>query len=207
MNILVTGFDPFGGEMINPSYEAVKKLPNEIGGNNIIKLLLPTEFINGIRVLEDAIKEYEPAIIISIGQAGGRSCITPEFVAVNCAKAKTPDNLGYLPKGEKVRLDGDNAYFTTLPIEKIKENLNNNGIPCHISNTAGTYVCNTIMYTSLYLAKNRYNFIKAAGFIHVPYIAEQAVHKPNGTPFMTLSMITDAIKLSIEATINENLVQ
>ncbi len=200
MKVLVTGFDPFGGEAVNPAFEAVKLLPCEIAGAEIIKLEIPTVFSKCGPAVEAGIQKYEPDIVINVGQAGGRSCVTVEQVAVNLAEARIPDNDGEQPSGELVQKDGAPAYYPTIPVKAIVKNVRDHGIPCHISYTAGTYVCNCIMYNVLHMAATKYSNIRA-GFIHVPFAAQQAVGKPNGTPFMSLEMIADSLKYAIEAAV------
>lgn len=196
MKILVTGFDPFGGESINPALEAVKKLPDTISGAQIIKQEIPTVFERSIKVLEDAIKEHEPDVVLSVGQAGGRYDITVEKVAINLQDARIPDNDGAQPVDKKVFEDGENAYFATIPVKAIVENINKAGIPASVSYSAGTYVCNNIMYAGLYLINKKYPHIRG-GFIHVPFIPEQAIGKRNA-PTMSVSDITKALKEAIK---------
>lgn len=200
MKVLVTGFDPFGGEAVNPAFEAVKLLPDEIAGAEIIKLEIPTVFSKCGPAVEAGIQKYEPDVVINVGQAGGRSCVTIEQVAVNLAEARIPDNDGEQPSDEPVQKDGAPAYYATIPVKAIVKNIRDHGIPCHISYTAGTYVCNCIMYNVLHMAATKYSNIRA-GFIHVPFAAQQAVEKPNGTPFMSLEMIADSLRYAIEAAV------
>lgn len=200
MKVLVTGFDPFGGEAVNPAFEAVKLLPDEIGGAEIIKLEIPTVFSKSGPAVEEGIKKYEPDVVINVGQAGGRSCVTIEQVAINLAEARIPDNDGEQPSGELLQKDGEPAYYATIPVKAVVKNVREHGIPCHISYTAGTYVCNSVMYNVLHMAAEKYPNIRA-GFIHVPFAAEQAVEKPNGTPFMSLEMIAESLKYAVEAAV------
>lgn len=200
MKILVTGFDPFGGESINPAYEAVKLLPDIIAGAEVIKLEIPTVFTRSAEVVEAAIKQYDPDLILNVGQAGGRTCMTVEKVAINLAEARIPDNDGEQPFDQKLREDGDTAYFATLPVKAMVENMKAHGIPAAISYTAGTYVCNSIMYHVLYLLDRRYPG-KRGGFIHVPYESGQVVEKNAGMPFMSLSMIAEGLQYAIEAAV------
>ena len=151
MKILVTGFDPFGGETVNPAYEAVKLLPDTIAGAQIIKLQVPTRFALSGTVLEAAVNEHRPDAVICVGQAGGRSAITPERVAINLADASTPDNAGDQPVDEPIRKDGAPAYFTSLPVKAMVQKMRAAGIPAALSYTAGSFVCNSLMYTLLYL--------------------------------------------------------
>lgn len=200
MKVLVTGFDPFGGEAVNPAFEAVKLLPDQIAGAQIIKLEIPTVFTRSAKVVEQAMEEHQPDIVINVGQAGGRSCMTVEKVAINLAEARIPDNDGEQPCDEPLREDGETAYFATVPVKAMVENMRKNGVPAHISYTAGTYVCNSIMYNVLYLAAKKFPGVRA-GFIHVPYENGQVVGKPNGTPFMPLDLIAKGLEYSIEAAV------
>ena len=200
MKVLVTGFDPFGGEKINPAFEAVKLLPDTIAGAQIVKLEIPTVFTRSADVVEKAIKEHQPDIVIDVGQAGGRSCMTVEKVAINLAEARIPDNDGEQPLDEPLRADGETAYFATVPVKAMVENMRKHGIPAHISYTAGTYVCNAVMYNVLYLLDKKYPGVRG-GFIHVPFESGQVVDKANGTPFMSLEMIAKGIEYSIEAAV------
>lgn len=201
MKILVTGFDPFGGEKVNPALEAVKKLPNTIAGAEIIKLEIPTVFTRSISALNASIDEIKPDVVLSVGQAGGRFDITVEKVAINLKDASIPDNDSEQPIDEKIFEDGENAYFATIPVKKIAEGINKIGIPASVSYTAGTYVCNNIMYAGLYCADKKYPNMKA-GFIHVPFITQQAVGKKN-TASMSLDNIAAALEDAIK-TIVEN---
>ena len=201
MKILVTGFDPFGGEKVNPAYEAVKLLPDTIAGAQIIKIEIPTVFARSGPTVEAAIKEHNPDVVINVGQAGGRSCVTIERVAINLAEARIPDNDGESPMNQPLQADGEPAYFATIPVNAIVENVRSHGLPCFMSYTAGTYVCNCVMYNVLYMAAKRYSNIRA-GFIHVPYACEQVVGKPNGTPSMSLENIAKSLEYAIEAVVN-----
>jgi pyroglutamyl-peptidase len=197
MKILVTGFDPFGGEKVNPAFEAVKLLPDNIAGADIIKLEIPTVFTRSVTVVEDSIIKHQPDVILSIGQAGGRTSITVEKVAINLAEARIPDNDGEQPLDQALKEDGDTAYFATIPVKAIVNKIRENGIPANMSYTAGTYVCNSIMYNVLYLTNKKYPDIKA-GFIHVPFATEQAAGKPDGTASMPVETISKAIHCAIE---------
>ena len=199
MKVLITGFDKFGGESINPSNLCVNSLSDVIDNIEIKKITLPTVFKDSSRVLEENIKSFSPSIVICVGQAGGRSKITPERVAINIDDARIPDNIGNSPIDEIIRKDGENAYFSTLPIKAIVDELNKNNIPSAISNTAGTFVCNHIMYEALYITSKKYPNIKA-GFIHIPYIEEQIKNKPN-MPYMKKEDIITALELIIKTAV------
>lgn len=197
MKILVTAFDPFGGEKINPALEAVKLLEDEIAGAEIVKLEIPTVFHKSAEVMRDKALEIKPDMLLCIGQAGGRFAITPERVAINQDDARIPDNEGNQPIDVEIQNDGAPAYFATLPIKAMVEKIKAAGVPAAVSNTAGTFVCNHIMYNALYLAEKELNGIQA-GFIHVPYIPEQVVNKPE-QPAMSLVDMAKGLTAAIEA--------
>ncbi len=193
--VLVTGFTPFDHEKVNPSYEAIKLLPNHMDGISIIPIELPTVFTTSAMILIDKINETNPDAILMFGQAGGRKSISIERIAINIDDASIPDNQGYQPIDKPIVIDGQSAYFSTLPIKTLNDKLNAHGIPASISNSAGTFICNHLMYQILcYLNKEKRNTI--AGFIHVPYIHEQVRDKP-GVFSMNLDSITEAIKVII----------
>lgn len=198
MKILITGFDAFGGEKINPASLILDKIGDEIDGHRLEKLLLPTKFVGSADILEKKIIKTRPDIIISLGQAGGRTDITVERVAINIADASIADNDGKMPIDEKIRWDGENAYFSTLPIKAIVENLRKEEIPASVSNSAGTYVCNFIMYNDLYFADKYKNI--SAGFIHVPYLPAQVLDK-RGMASMSLENMVKAVKIIIKTSI------
>jgi len=198
MKILVTGFDPFGGEKVNPSYEAVKLLPPTIAGAEIIKLEVPTIFSKCGSVVEQTIQQYQPDVVLNVGQAGRRSQVTVEKVAINFVDAKIPDNDGKKPSGVSVQDKGETAYFATIPINAMVENVIKHGLPCAVSYTAGSFVCNYLMYTVLYMIAQSYPNIRA-GFIHVPLEAGQVIGKPDGTAFMSRGDIAKSLEYAIEA--------
>lgn len=196
MKILVTGFDPFGGEPTNPAIESVKRIDDNIEGAEIIKLEIPTVFHKAADVVEEKIKEVKPDVVLSIGQAGGRYGIAVERVAINQDDARIEDNEGKQPIDVVIREDGAPAYFSTLPIKAMVEEIKKENLPANVSNTAGTFVCNHIMYQDLYLAE-KYGNIKA-GFIHVPYLTEQVVDKKD-TASMSLEDIVKGLNAAIRA--------
>ena len=202
MKVLITGFDPFGGESINPALEAVKALPDTIVGAEIIKLEIPTVFRKSLEKIEENIIKHSPDIVISIGQAGGRFGVTPERVAINIDDARIEDNEKNQPIDITIFEDGETAYFTNLPIKAMVKEMQDGGIPASVSNTAGTFVCNHVMYGIMYMIDKKYPNIKG-GFIHVPYIPSQVVTKPN-MPSMSASDITKGLKLCIKAAIENN---
>ena len=196
MKILITGFDPFGGEATNPAIESVKRIDENIEGAEIYKLEIPTVFHKSAEVVEAKIKEVNPDVVLSIGQAGGRYGITVERVAINEDDARIEDNEGNQPIDVVIREDGAPAYFSTLPIKAMVEEIKKEKLPASVSNTAGTFVCNHIMYQDLYLAE-KYGNIKA-GFIHVPYLTEQVLDKKD-TASMSLEDIVVGLNAAIRA--------
>ncbi|MEO6926544.1 MAG: pyroglutamyl-peptidase I [Rhodanobacter sp.] len=171
--ILLTGFDPFGGETVNPSWEAVRALHGRrVGGHQIVARQLPTEFAVSLRVLKAAMRELKPAIVLGVGQAGGRAQLSLERVAINLQDARIPDNSGAQPIDEAVIADGPAAYFSTLPLKTMLAALQDAGVPAMISHSAGTYVCNHIAYAMLHFSAKARGV--RAGFIHIPYLPVQA---------------------------------
>lgn len=199
MKVLVTGFEPFGGDKVNPSYEAVKMMKDEIPGVEIIKASIPVVFGKSIQRLEELIKGENPDIVICVGQAGGRFELSVERVAINIDDARIADNDGNQPVDEKVFQDGESAYFSTLPIKAIVEEMRRENVPASVSNSAGTYVCNHIMYGLLYLIDKKYPNIRG-GFIHVPFIPQQIIGKAN-TPYMDLELIAKGLEIAVKATL------
>ncbi len=200
MKILVTGFDPFGGEAINPAIEAVKLLPDTIADAEIIKLEIPTVFHKSAEVVRQKALEVKPDVILNIGQAGGRPDLTPERVAINQDDARIEDNEGNQPIDVPIQEDGASAYFATLPIKAMVEYIHKVGLPASISNSAGTFVCNHIMYQSLYLAAQEMPHVRA-GFMHIPFMTQQVVDKPN-QPSMSLEDIVKGIGAALEAIVD-----
>ena len=200
MKILVTGFDPFGGEKVNPALEAVKSLPSEIHGAEIHWVEIPTVFYRSAGVLEAEIVRFQPDAVLCIGQAGGRASLTPERVAINQDDARIPDNQGNQPIDTPIRPDGQAAYFSTLPIKAMVQAIKEEGLPATVSNTAGTFVCNHLMYQALYLADKKFANMRA-GFMHIPYMTEQVINKPN-TASMNLTDIVRGIEAAIGAIVD-----
>ena len=195
--ILVTGFDPFGGESINPAYEAVKLLPEQILDARVIPLEVPTVFDSGPKKVIEAVSELQPDFVLCIGQAGGRFGITPERVAINVDDARIPDNEGNQPVGTPIFADGDTAYFSSLPIKAMVQKMREAGIPAAVSNTAGTYVCNHLMYGVLYhIAKEFPNM--RGGFVHVPFLHEQVIEKRD-VPSLSKADIVKGLEAAIAA--------
>ena len=197
MKILVTGFDPFDGESMNPAIEAVKLLPDTIAGAEIVKLEIPTVFHKSAQVVREKMQEIQPDVVLNIGQAGGRTGLTPERVAINQDDARIEDNDGNQPIDALIQEDGQPAYFSKLPIKAMVEAIHQAGLPASVSNSAGTFVCNHIMYQTLYLVDKEFPQAKA-GFMHIPFMTEQVVDKPTMAS-MSLTDIAKGIEAAITA--------
>lgn len=202
MKILVSGFDPFGGEKINPAIESVKLLPDSIKGNEIIKIEIPTVIGKSVDKLKEKIAEVKPDVVISVGQAGGREDITVERVAINVDDCRIKDNEGNQPIDEKIAEDGPDAYLLTLPIKAIVENIKSANIPASVSNTAGTFICNHVAYGMAHVRATEYPKMRT-GFIHIPFLPEQVLDKPH-TASMNLDTIAKALEKAIEAVIDND---
>lgn len=194
MKILLTGFDPFGGEQVNPAQEAVKQV--SAPDFELVKLTVPTVFEEAAQVVLDAIESHKPDAVVCVGQAGGRSQITPERVAINVIDARIPDNAGSQPEDCPVEKDGPAAYFSTLPIKDMVSAMEAAGIPAAISNTAGTFVCNCLMYRVLHALAASGRQIPA-GFIHVPYIPEQTRDLEEAAPSLPLGQIIKGLEAAL----------
>ena len=189
--LLITGFEPFGGEKTNPSWEAVRLLPDEINGYGLTKLCIPVVFCRAAKIVIDKAEELRPDVILCIGQAGGRNAITPELVGINLRNASIPDNDGNSPSDEPIYPEGSAAYFSTLPVRRMAEAINSRGITAHISYSAGAYVCNDLLYNLL----SHFNGASTrVAFIHVPYSTEQGKE-----PSMPLPDIVNGLKIAIES--------
>lgn len=202
MKLLLTAFDPFGGEPINPALEAVKLVADRIGGVEVVKLEVPTVFGKSVRTVAAAIEKEKPDAVLCIGQAGGRYDLTPERVAINLDDARIKDNEGNQPIDVPVFEDGEPAYFTTLPIKAMVAKIREAGVPASISNTAGTFVCNHLMYGTLYTLAKGYPGVRG-GFMHVPFVTSQVVNRAASAPSLGLSDIVKGIEAAIAA-IGEN---
>ena len=189
--LLITGFEPFGGESINPSWEIVKALPDVVGDYELTKLCIPVVFGGAAELVLERAAETQPDVILSVGQAGGRSAITPEMLAINLRHASIPDNMGNKPSDEPIIVGGETAYFSTLPVRRITEAISASGIISQVSYTMGTYVCNDLTYILLSHFRDSSTRV---GFIHVPYCTEQGKE-----PSMSLCDMVKAIKIAIES--------
>lgn len=192
--VLLTGFEPFGGEEVNPSWEAVKQLHGEVIDDvTLVAEQLPTVFGKSVAVLEQLIEQHNPDIVICVGQAGGRLHITPERVAINMDDARIPDNQGNQPIDEPIADKGPVAYWSTIPIKRIVENMKESNIPASISHTAGTFVCNHIFYGLMDYITRTSSSIRG-GFIHIPFIPEQTINKE--APSLSLETIVKGVKIA-----------
>ena len=185
--LLITGFDPFDGGTINPSWEAVKLLSDTIGNFMLCKLNIPVVYGEAAEMALQEAQRVRADAIICVGQAGGRSAVTPERIAVNIRDGRIADNAGRLCSGEKIDGNGPAAYFSTLPVEKMRDAILAQNLPAAVSNSAGTYVCNDVLYTLLHKAGI------PACFVHVPYLPEQ------GAPSLPLEQIAAALTAAIGA--------
>jgi len=194
-NVLLTGFAPFGGETTNPSWEAVQALEGEIvAGHRIVARCLPVEFEASLHALHHALDELAPALVICIGQAGGRAQMSLERIAINVIDARIPDNAGLQPIDEAIVADGPAAYFTGLPIKAMLAALRNAGFPVEVSQTAGTYVCNHVFYGLMHALRG-FPGVRG-GFMHIPYSpAQAALHA--GAPSLPATVVAQALRLAV----------
>ena len=190
MHILITAFEPFQQETINATMEALALLPDSAHGHALTRRILPVEFGKAITAIETLVEELSPDAVICLGQATGRSDVTPERVAINVSDARIPDNGGFQPADLPIREDGPAAYFSTLPVRRMAEAINAAGMPSQVSYSAGAYVCNDTFYTLLAECQDEKT---AVGFIHIPYSKEQEKE-----PSMDLSDITKGLMIAIE---------
>ena len=188
--LLITGFDPFGGESLNPSWEAVKRLPDTVGNYELYKLQIPTIFGVASKKVLNIAAEIKPDLILCIGQAGGRAAVTPERIAVNIRDARIPDNAGNQPQGESVEPNGPAAYFSTVPVKEMAENICALQLPATVSNSAGAFVCNDTLYALLHHFNGSNTQV---GFIHIPYLPQQ------GAPSLPLEDTVKALIAAINA--------
>ncbi len=200
--VLLTGFDAFGGETTNPSQQAVQRLTTRPAPDNaqLVGVSLPVVFGEAIEAMTAAVDEHDPDIVICVGEAGGRAVITPERFAVNLNDAPFPDNAGRQPREAAIVEDGPVAYRTTLPITDMIQAMRAAEIPAAPSSSAGNYVCNNVFYGLMHLiATTRPQLV--GGFIHVPYMHEQVLHRADAQPSLSIATITDAITIAITTSV------
>lgn len=194
MTLLLTGFAPFGGEELNPSWEAVRRLDGErLGDLPVVAAQLPTEFGAALRVLDELLDRHRPTLVVAVGQAGGRTELSLERIAINVDDARIPDNAGRQPIDEPVVPGGPAAYFSTLPIKAMVHALRAAGFPAAVSQTAGTFVCNHVFYG---LQHRLQGTGVRGGFIHIPYLPAQAANQP-GAPSMALETLVAGLRLAL----------
>ena len=188
--VLLTGFEPFGKATSNPSAEIVK----QISGDNIVTAILPVAYAQSAERLLALIAEHNPDVVISLGQAEGRTQITPEKVAINLDDARLADNEGVMRNDVKILQDGPDAYFSTLPLKEIVEAVKDAGVPAAVSLSAGAFLCNHIFY----IAQNKFAGTSVrSGFVHVPLMDSQAPEFP-GLPTMPLEQMITAVRAMLE---------
>ncbi|MHA1639706.1 MAG: pyroglutamyl-peptidase I [Candidatus Heimdallarchaeota archaeon] len=196
--VILTGFEPFGGDKLNPALEIITDLSKEqLPGCELLTIKLPVVFGKAIEILEQAIAKAKPALILSIGQAGGRNTIAVEKIGININDARIADNEGNKPKDELIVKDGPAAYFTTIDCRRTVTAITRAGIPAILSYSASTYVCNNLIYGTLHYITT-HQLPSKYGFLHVPYLPEQVAKKEKALPSMSLAMMKKAVKIALE---------
>jgi pyroglutamyl-peptidase len=192
--VLLTGFAPFGGESVNPSWQAVSVLGAR--RDDVAAVELPCEFAASLPALRRAIEEHAPELVVCVGQAGGRLDVTPERVAVNLIDARIPDNAGAQPVDVPVVPGGPAAYFTTLPVKACVAAIRAAGVPASVSHTAGTYVCNQVFYGLMHLLSTLPDV--RGGFVHVPFSPEQVAAAGTAAPSLGVDRLADALEVLVD---------
>lgn len=195
--VLITGFEPFGGENINPSWEVAKILAKQ---PHIDAVQLPCVFDRSLDVLREKIQALQPDVVICIGQAGGRSSIEIERVAINLNDASIPDNQGNQPIDTAIVPHAPAAYFTTLPAKAMVQAVKNAGVPASLSLSAGSYVCNHAMFGLLHFLAENFPQTRG-GFIHIPFLPEQGVQHRNA-PTMALDTLVKGLNIAVETALH-----
>lgn len=196
MKLLLTAFEPFGGATVNPAQEALRLVPDRAGKAEILRLEVPVVFGESIVVVTEAIDRLRPDAVLCIGQAGGRAALTLERVAINVDDASIPDNAGNQPVDTPVIPGAPAAYFATLPIKTIAARIRESGLPAAVSNTAGTFVCNHLMYGVMHHLAVRHPGVRG-GFMHVPFAPAQTLDQP--APSMSIADIARGIEAAAAA--------
>lgn len=200
--VLLTAFEPFGGEQVNPSQLAVQRLAAlDVTGVELRSAFLPVVYYTAAQVLRAAVEEHQPDIVICVGQAGGRFGITPEKVAINRNDTVMPDNAQQAPVDEEIVPDGPVGYFTGLPVAAIVQALHAVNIPAQVSWTAGAYVCNHVFYALMHLIDTEHLDV-IGGFVHVPYVHEQVTRRTDAQPSLSLDTIIEALRITVITTVN-----
>ncbi len=195
MKVLLTGFEPFKKEKVNPSWEVLKAISEEDIGVSIVVKQLPVVFDEAKRKAVEFFDQVQPDVVLHLGEAGGRTHISVERIAINCDDASSKDNKGKKRNERRIESDGEDGLFTTVPVKKIVEALKRNGIPAVVSNSAGTYLCNHVLYAVLHHVKKNGLTVKV-GFIHLPYLPQQTIDKP-GKASMSLDVMVEAVKIAV----------
>lgn len=196
-NVLLTGFEPFDADPVNPSQEIARALDGEIiAAHRVVGATLPTEFARALPALELLIDKHRPKLVLALGLAGGSAGISLERVAINLIDARIADNAGEQPVDVAVVENAPNAYFSTLPIKAMLARLREAQIPAHISHSAGTFVCNQVFFGLAHLLAVRYPKVRG-GFVHVPWLPAQAARQ-NNAPHLTLDSMLAAVRLCLE---------
>lgn len=190
-HLLITGFDPFGGESVNPAWEAVRRLPDTVGDYRLTRIQIPTRFALAAETVLAAAEADNPDVILCVGQAGGRSAVTPERIAINLNDARIPDNGGFQPTEQPIDPDGPDGIFATVPVSAMARAIRDTGISGQVSLSAGAFVCNDTLYR---LLRHYAGTDTRVGFIHVPFLPEQA---KEGIPSMTLDQIIAGLTAAI----------
>jgi pyroglutamyl-peptidase len=199
--VLVTGFEPFDGESVNPAWEVARRLDGwRSAAHAVTARRLPCAFGTVRAALDHELAVLTPDIVICVGQAGGRVDVSLERIAINVDDARIPDNESAQPIDRPVVANGPPAYFTTLPVKAILQRLHSAGLPAQVSNTAGTFVCNHTFYMLHHLAETMHPAVRRAGFIHIPYLPEQAARHP-GSPSLGLDTLIAALRIAIETSV------
>ena len=199
MKVLLTAFEPFGGESVNSAQETAALVKDEIAGAKIVKMTVPVMFGKSIEAVVSAIRREQPDAVLCLGQAGGRAELTPERVAINIDDARIPDNEGNQPVDRPIFPDGAPAYFSTLPVKAMVRAIREAGVPASLSNSAGTFVCNHLMYGLLYHAARSWPEMRC-GFMHLPFLPEQVKDKP-GTPCLPREELAAGVEAAIKVII------
>ncbi|QET03099.1 pyroglutamyl-peptidase I [Cupriavidus pauculus] len=200
--VLLTGFEPFENEPVNPSWEAVRALEGQRVGDDavIVARQLPCVFGAAISGMESLLEELKPEVVIAVGQAGGRTEMSIERIAINVDDARIADNAGAQPIDTTIATEGPAAYFSTLPIKAITRDLRAAGVPAMVSQTAGTFVCNHVFYGLMHALARR-KLDARGGFIHIPYLPEQAARHP-GAPSLALETLIAGLRVAVATTLN-----
>ena len=202
--LLLTAFEPFNGQIINPSLEAARAMKTaHFSGAQIEVLELPVHRFEAIETTLSYLHQYQPDIVIMLGEAGGREGVTPERIAFNLDDFPIPDNGGHQPRNEIIALGGSESYFSTLPIEEIEKRLHLAQFPSSISESAGRYLCNRLFYSVMHAVAVS-GGPSSAGFVHLPYLREQVMDLAVETPSFTREELVQAVQLVIEVCLDKH---